>query len=254
MSSIGSGYDLSAGQFSPDGRVFQVEYAIKAVENSGSVIALRGKDGVVFGVEKIITSQLYEEGSNRRVHSIDTHIGAAVSGLLSDARAVVNRARDESANYRDTYQVPIPLKSLTERLGKYMHYFTVYGSLRPFGVSILLGTWDETDGPKLMEIDPSGTVRGYYGCAVGKGKQNAKTEIEKLNMTSMSCRELVKEVAKTIYSVHDEVKDKHFELELSWIGKETNGTHQLVPQDLYDEAKKFAEESLNDSDDEDTDM
>lgn len=254
MSSIGSGYDLSAGQFSPDGRVFQVEYAIKAVENSGSVIALRGKDGVAFAVEKIITSKLYEEGSNRRVHSIDTHIGAAVAGLLSDARAVVNRARDECANFRDTYQVPIPLKSLTERLGKYMHYFTVYGSLRPFGVSVLLGTWDSVNGSKLMEIDPSGTARGYYGCAVGKGKQNAKTELEKLNLSSMSCRELVKEAAKVIYSVHDEVKDKHFELELSWIGEETGGKHELVPQALYDEAKKYAEEALNDSDDEDTDM
>lgn len=231
-----------------------MEYAIKAVENSGSVIALRGKDGVAFAVEKIITSKLYEEGSNRRVHSIDTHIGAAVAGLLSDARAVVNRARDECANFRDTYQVPIPLKSLTERLGKYMHYFTVYGSLRPFGVSVLLGTWDSVNGSKLMEIDPSGTARGYYGCAVGKGKQNAKTELEKLNLSSMSCRELVKEAAKVIYSVHDEVKDKHFELELSWIGEETGGKHQLVPQALYDEAKKYAEEALNDSDDEDTDM
>lgn len=231
-----------------------MEYAIKAVENSGSVIALRGKDGVAFAVEKIITSKLYEEGSNRRVHSIDTHIGAAVAGLLSDARAVVNRARDECANFRDTYQVPIPLKSLTERLGKYMHYFTVYGSLRPFGVSVLLGTWDSVNGSKLMEIDPSGTARGYYGCAVGKGKQNAKTELEKLNLSSMSCRQLVKEAAKVIYSVHDEVKDKHFELELSWIGEETGGKHQLVPQALYDEAKKYAEEALNDSDDEDTDM
>ena len=134
MSSIGTGYDLSAGQFSPDGRVFQVEYAQKAVENSGSVIAIRGSDGVVFGVEKIITSKLYEEGCNRRVYSIDDHIGAAVSGMLSDARAVVNRSRDEAANYRNTYQIPIPLKTLTERVGKYMHYFTVYSSLRPFGV------------------------------------------------------------------------------------------------------------------------
>jgi len=254
MSSIGSGYDLSAGQFSPDGRVFQVEYAQKAVENSGSVIAIRGCDGVVFGVEKIITSKLYEEGSNRRVYSIDNHIGAAVAGLLSDARAAVNRARDEAANFRDTYQVPIPLKTLCERLGHYMHYFTVYGSLRPFGVSILLGTWDEVNGPKLMEIDPAGSTRGYYGCAVGKGRQNAKTEIEKLDMSKMSCRELVKEVAKVIYSVHDEVKDKHFELELSWIGKDTNGRHELVPKDIFEEAKKYAEEALNDSDDEDTDM
>ena len=118
----------------------------------------------------------------------------------------------------------------------------------------MLGTWDSVNGSKLMEIDPSGTARGYYGCAVGKGKQNAKTELEKLNLSSMSCRQLVKEAAKVIYSVHDEVKDKHFELELSWIGEETGGKHQLVPQALYDEAKKYAEEALNDSDDEDTDM
>jgi 20S proteasome subunit alpha 7 len=254
MSSIGTGYDLSAGQFSPDGRVFQVEYAQKAVENSGSVIAIRGSDGVVFGVEKIITSKLYEDGCNRRVYSIDDHIGAAVSGMLSDARAVVNRSRDEAANYRNTYQIPIPLKTLTERVGKYMHYFTVYSSLRPFGVSILLGTWNERDGPKLHEIDPSGVVRGYFGCAVGKGEQNAKTEIEKLDMVNMPCKQLIKEVAKIIYSVHDEVKDKHFELELSWIGKDSEGRHELVPDALYDEAKKFAEDSLNDSDDEDTDM
>ena len=123
-----------------------------------------------------------------------------------------------------------------------------------FDFSILLGTWDETNGPKLMEIDPSGTARGFYGCAVGKGKQNAKTEIEKLDLANMTCKELVKEVAKVIYSVHDEVKDKHFELELSWIGKETGGTHQLVPQDIFNEAKTYAEEALNDSDDEDTDM
>ena len=105
-----------------------------------------------------------------------------------------------------------------------------------------------------MEIDPSGTVRGYFGCAVGKGKQNAKTEIEKLDMGSLTCRELIKEVAKIIYSVHDEVKDKHFELELSWIGTETNGRHQVVPKELYDEAVKYAEEALNDSDDEDNVM
>ena len=123
-----------------------------------------------------------------------------------------------------------------------------------FDFSILLGTWDEANGPKLMEIDPSGTARGFYGCAVGKGKQNAKTEIEKLDLANMTCKELVKEVAKVIYSVHDEVKDKHFELELSWIGKETGGTHQIVPQDIFNEAKTYAEEALNDSDDEDTDM
>lgn len=68
-------YDLSASQFSPDGRVFQVEYAAKAVENSGTVIGLRGKDGVVFAVEKLVTSKLYEPGANKRIFHVDEHVG-----------------------------------------------------------------------------------------------------------------------------------------------------------------------------------
>ncbi|XP_015747580.1 PREDICTED: proteasome subunit alpha type-3-like [Acropora digitifera] len=75
MSSIGTGYDLSASQFSPDGRVFQVEYAVKAVENSGTIVGIKGRDGVVFGVEKLVLSKLYEYGANKRIIHIDSHIG-----------------------------------------------------------------------------------------------------------------------------------------------------------------------------------
>ncbi|XP_015747573.1 PREDICTED: uncharacterized protein LOC107327342 isoform X2 [Acropora digitifera] len=81
------------------------------------------------------------------------------------------------------------------------------------------------DGPELYMIDPSGVSWGYHGCSIGKAKQAAKTEIEKLKMKDMTCEELVKEVAKIIYVVHDEVKDKNFELELSWIGDVTNDKH-----------------------------
>ena len=95
MTSIGTGYDLSASQFSPDGRVFQIEYAGKAVENSGTAVAIRGKDGVVFAVEKIVTSKLYEKGANRRIFNIDTHIGMAAAGLVTDARQLASIARDE---------------------------------------------------------------------------------------------------------------------------------------------------------------
>ena len=95
MTSIGTGYDLSASQFSPDGRVFQIEYAGKAVENSGTTVAIRGKDGVVFAVEKIVTSKLYEKGANRRIFNIDTHIGMAAAGLVTDARQLASIARDE---------------------------------------------------------------------------------------------------------------------------------------------------------------
>jgi 20S proteasome subunit alpha 7 len=243
MSSIGTGYDLSAAQFSPDGRVFQVEYAQKAVENSGTVIGLRGKDGVVFAVEKLVTSKLYESGSNKRIFNIDRHIGMAVAGLLADARQLVETARTEAANYRSEYGTPIPVKYLTDRVAMYMHAYTLYSAIRPFGCSLIIGSLEE-DGPVMYVIDPSGISHGYQGCTIGKAKQSAKTEIEKLKLKDMTCKELVKEAAKMIYVVHDEVKDKNFELELSWVGEVTKGRHEIVPKDVYTDAETYAKAAL----------
>lgn len=148
-------YDLSASQFSPDGRVFQVEYAGKAVENSGTVIGLRGTDGIVFACEKLVTSKLYEPGANRRIFNIDTHIGMAVSGLISDARQIVDIARKEAANYRSQYGVNIPLKYLNDRVSMYMHAYTLYSAIRPYGCSVVIGSFED-DGPVLFMIEPSG--------------------------------------------------------------------------------------------------
>ncbi|KAK4822542.1 hypothetical protein QYF61_015548 [Mycteria americana] len=103
-------YDLSASTFSPDGRVFQVEYAMKAVENSSTAIGIRCKDGVVFGVEKLVLSKLYEEGSNKRLFNVDRHVGMAVAGLLADARSLADIAREEASNFRSNYGYDIPLK------------------------------------------------------------------------------------------------------------------------------------------------
>lgn len=250
MSSIGTGYDLSASHFSPDGRVFQVEYAQKAVENSGTAIGIRGKDGVVMGVEKLVTSKLYEQGANKRLFNIDSHIGGAVAGLLADARQLVERAKEESSNYRYNYGSQIPLKHLTDRVSGYVHAYTLHSAVRPFGTSMIVASYG-ADGPEMFLIEPSGVSWGYYGCAIGKAKQTAKTEIEKLKMKDMTMQDLVKEVAKIIYMVHDEVKDKAFELELSWVGEATGGRHQLVPKDIHAAAEKYAKEALEESDDSD---
>lgn len=250
MSSIGTGYDLSAAQFSPDGRVFQIEYAMKAVENSSTAIAIRGKDGVVLGVEKLITSKLHEPTSNKRIFTIDKHIGVAVAGLIADARQVIRIARIEASNYRFIYSQPIPLKTLVDRVSGYVHQYTVYGGLRPFGASIMFASFGP-DGPELYMADPSGASWGYFGCAIGKAKQAAKTEIEKLKMKELTCREIVKEVARIIHVVHDEVKDKNFELELSWVGEVSDGLHQTVPADVKADAEQWAKDALKESDSED---
>lgn len=249
MSSIGTGYDLSAAQFSPDGRVFQVEYAQKAVENSSTAIGIKCKNGVVLAVEKLVTSQLHMPDSNQRIFNIDKHIGLAVAGLLTDAREVVEIARNEASNYRSQYSSPIPPKYLAERVAMYMHAYTLYSSVRPFGASVLIASYFE-DKPQLYLIDPSGVPLGYNGCAIGKAKQAAKTEIEKLKFDNISCTDGCKEAAKIVYVVHDEVKDKTFQLQMSWVGFDSYGVHSQVPTALLTESEAYAKQSLEESDSE----
>jgi len=242
MSANGAGYDLSTTTFSPDGRVFQVEYAAKAVEKSGTVVGIRCKDGVVLGVEKVVTSKMLVRLSNRRIHTVDLHAGIALSGLAADARQLVNRARSEGRGYRNFYGSPIPGKVLASRLAGFIHVYTLYWYLRPFGCSLLLGSYDAT-GPELYMMEPSGVYYRYHATAIGKHMRPAKTELEKLDFQAITCRDAVNEIARIIYKVHDSVKEKDFELELSWVCDESERKHVLVPEAIKQEAVRRAMES-----------
>ncbi|GAA5860900.1 hypothetical protein JCM3774_003180 [Rhodotorula dairenensis] len=259
MSSIGTGYDLSTSTYSPDGRIFQVEYANKAVDNAGTVIGLRCKDGIVLAVEKLVQSKLLVPGANRRIATVDLHAGVATAGLLADGRHLAGRARDECESYRDNYHIRVPTKILAERLALYLQAYTLYSSVRPFGLSVVLAGWDspvstagsdtvverKAEGkPALYMIEPSGTYCGYRGVATGKGKTEAKTEIEKLALDEMTAEEALVEAARIIHSVHDDAKDKDFELELTWISPKSNWQHQPVPKELAAEAERKAKEII----------
>ncbi|XP_075241261.1 proteasome subunit alpha type-3-like [Convolutriloba macropyga] len=252
MSSIGTGYDLSASQFSPDGRVFQVEYATKACENSGTIVGVRCKDGVVLAAEKIITSKLYCRHTQQRIMNVDAHIGMAFSGLVADAYQLCNIARDEAADYRVQHGMPIPPEYLASRVSQYVHAYTLYAALRPFGVTTFLASYHNGKSD-LHVVEPSGVFYSYNASASGKAKANAKTELEKIkDFQGLSVRDAVCEAAKVIYTVHDEVKDKDFELEMSWISaSETGERHQKVPKELFDHAVTQAKAAVADSDSDD---
>ncbi|KAL4757040.1 proteasome core particle subunit alpha 7 [Aspergillus foveolatus] len=284
MTSIGTGYDLSNSVFSPDGRNFQVEYAVKAVENGGTSIGIRCKDGVVLAVEKIITSKLLKPGANKRISTVDRHVGIVSSGLVPDGRHFVSRARDEASSWRGIYKSPIPVSALANRLGGYVQAYTLYSSVRPFGVTSIVGGWDseaelavdgqvgsgpqsgsggkvegaKSGGPGLYMIEPSGLYWGYYGAATGKGRQAAKAELEKLDLASekLSLQDAVKEAARIIYVAHEDNKDKEFELEMSWISSldgPTKGRHEEVPKELLEEAERAAKRALEGDDEEEED-
>lgn len=254
MASSGSGYDLSSSTFSPDGRIFQVEYATKAVENAGTAIGIRCTDGVVMGVAKPLQHKMLLESSGKRIHSVDTGAGVAMTGFIPDGRQVVNRAREEAASYLETYGSTVPPKILAERMAHYMHYFTLHGSLRPFGASCLLAAYDEdTKEHSLYMVEPNGVAYSFYACAAGKGRQPAKTELEKLDLhkSPITTAEAVKQISRIIYMLHDESKDKPFELEMSWVSAESEWKHVGVPLSVKEESVKWAKEQLEEeSDDE----
>ncbi|KAK9828499.1 hypothetical protein WJX72_000385 [[Myrmecia] bisecta] len=248
MSGIGTGYDLSVSTFSPDGRVFQTEYAQKAVDNSGTVVGLRCKDGVVLGCEKTIISKMLVEGSNRRTYAVDRHAGMAVGGVAADGRQIVNRASSEAQQYKSFYGDIIPGHVLAERTASYVHLFNLYWYLRPCGSAALIAVYDR-DGPQLYLVEPSGTGHRFFGTAVGKGRTAAKNEIEKLKLEELTCRQGVLEIAKILHNVHDE--EKPFEMELAWICDESNREFQRVPADMVTEANTKAKAAKDDSDMED---
>jgi 20S proteasome subunit alpha 7 len=262
MASSGSGYDLSTSTFSPDGRIFQVEYATKAVENAGTVIGIKCFDGVVLGVSKPILHKMVVPvtASYKRIHSVDLHAGIASTGFLPDARVAVTRAIDEASMFEDSYSVKIPPKLLAERLGEYMHYFTLHSSLRPFGAACVLGGYDaESKQYSLHTVEPNGCAFSYYGVAVGKGKQAAKTELEKLNLHRDPCTasDAVKYIAKILTLLHQENKDnagKPLEMELSWICSASRMKHVGVPLDTIAAARAWAREQMEADDEDDEEM
>lgn len=141
-----------------------------------------------------------------------------------------------------------------------MHYFTLHGGLRPFGVSALIASYDpETKTHALSMVEPSGISHQYFGCAAGKGRQPAKTEMEKLSLNkpiaeeNISVREGVKQLARVIYTLHDEGKDKPFELEMSWICEESNWMHKGVPKNIIAESVEWAKNDIEEEEDEDED-
>jgi 20S proteasome subunit alpha 5 len=109
-----SEYDRGVNTFSPEGRLFQVEYAIEAIKLGSTAIGLQTKYGCVLAVEKRLTSSLLEPKSVEKIAEIDCHIGAAMSGLVADARTLVDHARVEAQNHRFTYDEPIGVEALTQ--------------------------------------------------------------------------------------------------------------------------------------------
>ena len=166
-----AGYDRAITVFSPDGRLYQVQYAEEAVKRGATAIGLKTADSVVVLVERRISSKLMESKSFEKIFKIDDHICAATSGLIGDARVLVDKARVEAQVNRLTYDEPISVDVLAKKIGDLKQMHTQYGGVRPFGASLLIAGVNSE--PKLFVTHPSGALYEYKAYVIGAGKSQA---------------------------------------------------------------------------------
>jgi len=223
----GMGYDRVVTVFSPDGRLFQVQYAMEAVKRGATVVGIKAKDGVVMVADKKILHNLIMPRSIEKIYEIDEHIAAATVGLVADGRKLIDQARIEAQRHRLVYEEPITIKQLVYEMSSYMQIFTQYGGLRPFGVTLLLGGYDTE--PRVYEIDPSGTPTEWKATAVGEGRSEAMKVLEakyEANMSIPDAFRLGMEALKTF------LKEK-FEADRIEAAKVTKkGFEKLTPEEV----------------------
>ncbi len=166
------GYDRAIVTFSPDGRLFQVEYAREAVKRGTTSVGLIFSNGVVLAAIRRLSDLAIPNIGSDKVHQIDDHLGAATSGFLADGRVLIERARIKSQIYKLTYDEPINVLGTVKEISDAMQLFTQYGGVRPYGVALLVGGVDEK-GPQLFEVDPSSAFYGWKAQSIGRGANAA---------------------------------------------------------------------------------
>jgi len=208
-----SEYDRGVNTFSPEGRLFQVEYAIAAINLGSTAVGITTSQGVVLAAEKRITSPLLLPSSIEKVLELDSHVGCAMSGLTADARTLIDHARVDAQNYRFTYDEPISVQSLTQSICDLALRFgedrdDEDSMSRPFGVALLMGGVDE-DGPVLFHMDPSGTFLEYKAMAIGSGSEGAQQHLEKEYYASLTLDDAKVLALQVLKQVMEEKLESH---------------------------------------------
>ena len=178
MQSPQTGYDSAITVFSPDGRLFQVEYAREAVKRGTTALGIKAKDGAVLLVDKRSTTRLVEMESIEKIFQIDDHIGVATSGLVADARVLVDFARVQAQLNKTTYSEPIGIETLAKEICDFKQSYTQSGGVRPFGTSLLIAGI-EGDKTRIFETDPSGALLEYKATGIGSGRTEIMEILEK---------------------------------------------------------------------------
>ncbi|KAG6395900.1 hypothetical protein SASPL_142033 [Salvia splendens] len=209
-------YDSRTTIFSPEGRLYQVEYAMEAIGNAGSAIGILSKDGVILVGEKKVTSKLLQtSASTEKMYKIDDHVACAVAGIMSDANILINTARVQAQRYAFAYQEPMPVEQLVQSLCDTKQGYTQFGGLRPFGVSFLFAGWDKNYGFQLYMSDPSGNYSGWKAAAIGANNQAAQSMLKQDYKEEITREEAIQLAIKVLSKTMDSTSLTSEKLELA---------------------------------------
>jgi proteasome alpha subunit len=197
-----AGYDRAITVFSPDGRLYQVEYAIETVRRGTLAIGVKSTDGVILAVEEK-TRKLQISNVTQKIFQVDDHIGVAAAGYIPDARTQVDHARFFAQSNRLIYDEPVDVEGVAKNLADMAQQFTQYAGVRPFGVALILAGVDK-NGSALYLTDPSGTYIGYDAVAIGAGSDQVTEFLEKSYKPDIGLDESAALAIESIYMVSEE--------------------------------------------------
>ena len=179
------GYDRAITVFSPDGRLYQVEYAIETVRRGAIVVGIKTKQGIVIAAEEK-PRKLQIADTAQKIFQIDDHIGIAAAGYIPDARSQVDNARFFSQSNKLIYDVPVEVETVAKHLADQAQQYTQYAGVRPFGVALIIGGIDEDNKSQLYLTDPSGTYISYDAVAIGSESDQVTDFLEKTYKADLS--------------------------------------------------------------------
>jgi proteasome alpha subunit len=224
-----AGYDRAITVFSPDGRLYQVEYAIETVRRGTLAIGVKSKTGVILAVEEK-ARKLQMTSVTQKIFQVDDHIGVAAAGYIPDARTQVDHARFFAQSNRLIYDEPVDVEGVAKNIADMAQQFTQYAGVRPFGVALILAGVDK-NGSALYLTDPSGTYIGYDAVAIGAGSDQVTEFLEKSYNNDISMEEASTLAIESIYLVsEDKTGTRHIKMAI--IDDQTKTMRKVEESDI----------------------
>ena len=233
-------YDSLTSIFTPEGRLLQVENAIKNIGNAGLCIGIVTKEGIILTCEKESISKLYERGKHsEKIYTIDRNIAVGVGGLAADANLLIDYCRDYSQNYFFKYKTLTPVENVVKYVSDIMQTKTQFGSTRPYGAGFLFGGWDKNYGFQLYNTEPSGIYNAWRAHAIGKNDQSAQSSLKQYYENDMNLNDGLKLAVKVLKKSLYKNKMNPENVEIFVLEKKDDGVSQRFVKS--DEIQKFIE-------------